>query len=68
VHDLARQAAARTGRSQTSVIELALERLLASLDAENTRLDALLAGIQADIARGRPLSTDDLYDDTGLPR
>ncbi len=33
VHALAREAARRTGRSQTSAIEAALTRLLADLDA-----------------------------------
>lgn len=48
VHDLARQAAAATGRSQTSVIELALERLLREqgLDPE-----AAATAARIDVAR-----------------
>lgn len=69
VHALARQAARITGRSQTSVIEMALEELLARLSEQErgSSVDVLLAGLQRDIhARGR-LDTADLYDDAGLP-
>jgi antitoxin VapB len=77
VHDLAREAARRTGKSQTSVIEEALEKLLADLDyspeAVKARTEDLLA-IAADFqARLTPedrerMNTDWLYDDeTGLP-
>lgn len=68
VHDLARQAAARTGMSQTSVIELALERLLSSLPSADDELDRLIRDLQIHIAQGGPLRTDDLYDERGLPR
>jgi len=77
VHELARTAARLTGRSQTSVIEEALERLLADLEHERRRvglkedLMAIAADFQArTVAAGDgPLSSDWLYDDeTGLPR
>ncbi len=77
VHQLAREAARRTGKSQTSVIEEALSRLLSDLEPEQQpsvvdRLDAvdgLLRDVDArlsnhDLAR---LSTDPLYDEHGLP-
>jgi antitoxin VapB len=76
VHELARRAAALTGESQTSVIERALLRLLDELDAETqaeskrARVDRILADIDrrlTDVDR-EALSTDDLYDDAGLPR
>jgi antitoxin VapB len=77
VHQLAREAARRTGKSQTSVIEEALEKLLADLEHERRSV-----GLRADImaivedfqartaaAGDGPLSSDWLYDDeTGLPR
>ena len=75
VHALAREASRRTGKSQTSVIEEALTRLLADLDEPNARdqrrasaeriADAFEARLsEADRQR---LNTDDLYDDRGLP-
>ena len=75
VHDLARQAARLTGLSQTGVIESALERYLADLTPPDaaTRL-ARVHEILADVDRRltdtdrAALSTDDLYDDAGLPR
>ena len=68
VHDLAREAARRTGMNQTSVIEAALERLLAQLDYEAGTIDQLIAGLQRDVGGHGRLSTDELYDDAGLPR
>ncbi len=68
VHALAREAARRTGMTQTSVIETALQRLLADLGDNAGTLDDLIAGLQADIGRHGHLSTDDLYDEAGLPR
>jgi antitoxin VapB len=76
VHDLAREAARLTGKSQTSVIEEALEKLLADLEHERRKV-----GLKEDIraivddfqARLTPedrerMTTDWLYDDeTGLP-
>lgn len=77
VHELARRAARTTGKSQTGVIEEALERLLADLDrqdrdqARQMRLDVIFADIDATITdadrqavRG---AQDQLYDDRGLP-
>lgn len=76
VHQLARDAAARTGLSQTSVIEEALLQYLRSLDddkdAKRRRVDEILAMFDARLtdedraAMGRDL--DDLYDEAGLPR
>ncbi|WP_378733770.1 type II toxin-antitoxin system VapB family antitoxin [Nocardia brasiliensis] len=77
VHALVREAAERTGMSQTSVVEEALKRMLKELDAEReaTRQSrkARLWEIVADMdARMTPetralLTTDDLYDDQGMP-
>ena len=80
VHELARQAAARSGRSQTSVIEEALVRYLAELDAssESTEarrrdaIDRVLAKLDERLTdRDRETllrAGDELYDDSGLPR
>lgn len=76
---LAREAAAATGQTQTSVIETALEDLL-----ERRRADAAEAGEAERIERAhltladmqqrwaatgseRPFTTDNLYDENGLP-
>ena len=80
VHELARQAAQVTGKSQTGAIEEALERLLAAYDADpgepRARAKAdLVAGLVAeyvddpgDESRG-VRRVEDLYDEsTGLPR
>jgi antitoxin VapB len=78
VHDLAREAARRTGANQTSAIETALVRYLAELDAaEPRRVDAASARLE-DILHDfdqrltreqrESLTTDDLYDELGLPR
>ncbi len=53
--------------SQTSVIEVALERLLADMSDEGT-IDRLIAGLQKDVATHGRLSTDELYDEAGAPR
>lgn len=77
VHALAREAAQKTGRSQTSVLELALEKLLATLkdqdssDAdrryrETMELSEYCTALMSD--SDRTLSTDDLYDENGLPK
>ena len=76
VHELARRAAARTGKSQTSVIEDALRRYLDELDRADSRaakdkrlyeiLDDIHARIAADPER-YDFSTDFLYDENGLP-
>lgn len=75
VHELARQASALTGTSQTDVIESALERYLADLlrkrrPSRRERVDALLTLVDAEMtAQTRTaLTTDNLYDDAGLPR
>lgn len=70
VHALAREAAAMTGGTQTSAIELALERLLAELTAQRTRadIDSLVRDLQQDIDRRGGLGADGLYDEAGLPR
>jgi antitoxin VapB len=77
VHQLARDAAQRTGLSQTSVIEEALLQYLRRLDdeqqAQRHRVDEILATFDArltdeDRAEMRAFMND-LYDDeTGLPR
>lgn len=77
VHDLAREASRRTGKSQTSVIEEALERLLESLEspaqheARRSRVEHFLAEVdlvvtdemRAEIRRAER----ELYDERGLP-
>ncbi|WP_067534997.1 type II toxin-antitoxin system VapB family antitoxin [Nocardia crassostreae] len=77
VHALVREAARRTGMSQTSVVEEALKRMLRDLDERpEIRIDIRYQEIQtilADIdARLTPetrklLSTDDLWDEEGMP-
>ena len=76
VHALARTAAARTGLSQTSVIEEALTMYLAQLDdpadaqQRRRRASHLLEQLDAelaDTARARLLDEGDLYDEAGLP-
>jgi antitoxin VapB len=69
VHALAREVAARTGQSQTSAIETALQRYLVRLQrAERLeRLDALIAEIhRTGIAKRVPPDTDSLHDERGL--
>ena len=69
VHELAREAARRTGRNQTSAIELALERLLEDLrrdGADAARMDLIHSMQRA--AAGADLDTEALYDADGLPR
>ena len=77
VHQLVRDAAQRTGLSQTSVIEEALKHYLRDLDEEQgatrRRVDEILAVFDARLTdQDRAEMTkmmDDLYDDeTGLPR
>lgn len=77
VHALVREAAERTGMSQTSVVEEALKRMLKELDAERetarktrkTRLWEIVADIDARMTPETRalLTTDDLYDDQGMP-
>lgn len=76
VHQLARDAAQRTGLSQTSVIEEALLQYLRRLDdeqqAKRRRVDEILADVDArltdkDRDEMRAFAAD-MYDDLGLPR
>ena len=73
VHDLVRRAAERTGLSQTSVVERAIEQLLASLDddLDERRRQAeeileVMVGRLSDADR-EALGSDLLYDEDGLP-
>lgn len=77
VHELARRAAALTGKSQTGAIQEALERLLAEggadpEEARQRRIDLLWSEIGADTGEADRAATrrtmDELYDDDGLPR
>lgn len=72
VHDLVREAARKTGQSQTSVIEEALRRYLAALDRETRRqrADEIVAEMQQmwRESDAPPFTAEDLYDPvTGLP-
>jgi antitoxin VapB len=72
VHALAREAAAVTGKSQTSVVEEALRRYLDELTREERRKRAaeILTEMQREIREqgGLTLRPEDLYDPvTGLP-
>lgn len=70
VHALAREAARLTGKNQTSVIEEALEKLLAELSRaqETQRRHDLIRAIQADHASTPAgITIEDLYDEDGLP-
>lgn len=73
MHALAREAASRTGRTQTSVIEVALTQLVAELDARGSGADrrehanAIVADMQCRVeAATVDLTTKDPYDDAGL--
>lgn len=80
VHDLAREAARVTGKSQTAAIQEALEELLRQrgADPEGRRIEQkvervrrLVAEYAADLGQeGPPIRRiEDLYDEvTGLPR
>ena len=72
IHDLVREAASRTGLSQTRVVEKAITDLPGKLDAEGSRsgLDELLERVYLELsATEGPLDFDSLYDpSTGLPR
>jgi antitoxin VapB len=76
VHELAREAAAKSGQSQTSVVETALRHYLDELDREAThearmkRVYEILADVHARIEADPErydFSTDFLYDENGLP-
>lgn len=71
VHALAREAARRAGTTQTDAMKQALEQYLRSLDERNGqdwRLEQLIDQMHERISQsGDGLSTDDLYDEDGLP-
>lgn len=77
VHMLAKTAAARTGLTQTGVIERALEDYLSRLDPDPETIladrleamDRVVVEFSKDLTpdQRRKLSTDDLYDRDGLP-
>ncbi|WP_277453642.1 type II toxin-antitoxin system VapB family antitoxin [Janibacter sp. DB-40] len=77
VHALARQVAQRTGATQTSAIEEALERRLHDLDARDRetarrrRLMRLMDEIEDTTTDEQRAVTrqvmDEMYDDNGLP-
>lgn len=74
VHELAREAARRTGLTQTSAIERALEQMLHDLDRDvrRQRVDKLLKQIHGQLTdedrAALSEGTDFLYnDETGLP-
>ena len=74
VHELVREASRRTGLSQTGVVQLALERMLRGLDDEapskvESDLRAILRDFDARLTPERRalLSSDDLYDEHGIP-
>lgn len=79
VHDLAREAARVTGKSQTGAIEVALERLLHEhgVDPQERAVAQTIDQVRAIAVEytqdpGREdrviRRIEDLYDDTGLPR
>lgn len=79
VHALAREASRRTGRTQTSVIEQALRRLLDELDKDESaeesraaRLHALLEQLRLEVTDEERAAMqeveDSLYDEQGMPR
>ena len=77
VHDLARQAAHLTGKSQTAAIEAALELFIAERGADpevarQARLDLLWSEIEVettDVDReATRQAMEEMYDDAGIPR
>lgn len=77
VHELAREAARLTGKSQTAVIAEALEKYVAEVSgvgeraARRHRLDVVFAEIQATVTDADRAATkkvmDEMYDENGLP-
>lgn len=77
VHALAREVARRTGATQTSAIEDALERRLAELDARDQEearrrrllrlMDEIEAATTDEQRAGTRRAQDEMYDDRGLP-
>lgn len=78
VHELAREAARRTGRTQTGAIQMALEKLLAETeparraDDRRRRMDVVLGDVDRVMTDEMRLAItreiEGLYDDEGLPR
>lgn len=73
VHELAREAARRSGQSQTSVIEEALRQLLEAMSDAPDRRRQVVEGLLADVDRRLTdeqrarLTTEHLYNEQGLP-
>lgn len=75
VHELAREAAILSGGTQTSALQDALEDYVTRLRqehqqtgaADDDRIDDLLRSIRGRIRADGPLSTEELYDEEGLP-
>jgi|CXWJ01.1.fsa_nt_gi antitoxin VapB len=75
-HALVRQLADRTGLSQTSVVEEAVRRWLEELETEPStrlaRVDAIVRQIQVELTdderEALMQASDDMYDESGLPR
>lgn len=75
-HALVRQLADRTGLSQTSVVEEAVRRWLDELETEPStrlaRVDAIVRQIQVELTdderEALMQASDDMYDESGLPR
>jgi antitoxin VapB len=78
VHELAREAARRTGRTQTGAIQLALEKLLAESEPvrraedKRRRIDLVLRDVDLavtdEIRAAIHVDLAELYDARGLPR
>lgn len=80
VHELAREAARRSGTTQTSALETALERYVATLDEptsddrrdiKRARAREIVTLIQRSLSEedreGMRRHLDEMYDDDGLP-
>jgi antitoxin VapB len=75
VHALVREAARRTGKSQTGVVEEALTKFLDGVERPSKSGERLAAALEiaADFERRlsaedrKRLSSDELYDERGLP-
>lgn len=69
-HELARELANITGESMAKTVDTALRERKARLERSGVaeRLQAIAAKAEQDIPPGAMLSTDDLYDEKGLPK
>lgn len=75
-HELVRRLADRTGLSQTSAVEAAVQRWLDELEVEPTtraaRVDLIVRQIQVGLTveerAALRRASDELYDESGLPR